>query len=104
MPVAAAHDLHLPRAGAGDGGSHLWPLITSIADDALDERKETPRLPQQRLGTIAKGRTIVLVTHRHSMLALVDRLIVLDRGKVVADGPKAGVLEALMGGRVQARE
>jgi ATP-binding cassette subfamily C protein LapB len=38
------------------------------------------------------------------MLSLVDRLIVLDRGKVVADGPKAGVLEALMGGRVQARE
>jgi ATP-binding cassette subfamily C protein LapB len=38
------------------------------------------------------------------MLALVDRLIVLDRGKVVADGPKSGVLEALMGGRVQARE
>jgi len=59
---------------------------------------------KQRLATIAKGKTVILVTHRHSMLALVDRLIVLDRGKVVADGPKAGVLEALMGGRVQARE
>ena len=31
-------------------------------------------------------------------------LATIDRGKVVADGPKSGVLEALMGGRVQARE
>ena len=39
--------------------------------------------------------TIILSTHRYSMLELVDRLVVLGNGKVVADGPKDKVLEAL---------
>jgi len=39
--------------------------------------------------------TIVLVTHRMAMLALVDRLIVMDRGRVIADGPRDEVLRAL---------
>jgi ATP-binding cassette subfamily C protein LapB len=39
--------------------------------------------------------TIVLVTHRMAMLALVDRLVVMDRGRVVADGPRDEVLKAL---------
>ena len=39
--------------------------------------------------------TIVLVTHRMAMLALVDRLIVMDRGRVLADGPRDDVLRAL---------
>ena len=52
-----------------------------------------------RLAQALPGKTFVLVTHRNSMLSLVDRLIVLDGGKVVADGPKAGVLDALMKGR-----
>jgi ATP-binding cassette subfamily C protein LapB len=38
------------------------------------------------------------------MLSLVDRLIVVDGGKIVADGPKATVLDALMKGRVKAAE
>ena len=41
------------------------------------------------------GTTIVLVTHRMAMLALVDRLIVMDRGRVVADGPRDEVLRVL---------
>ena len=82
----------------------LNPQILMFDEPTSSMDNSTEAAFKQRLGTIAKGRTIVLVTHRHSMLALVDRLIVLDRGKVVADGPKAGVLEALMGGRVQARE
>ena len=39
--------------------------------------------------------TIVLVTHRMAMLALVDRLVVMDRGRVVADGKRDDVLRAL---------
>ena len=39
--------------------------------------------------------TIVLVTHRMAMLALVDRLIVMDRGRIVADGPRDEVLHTL---------
>jgi ATP-binding cassette subfamily C protein LapB len=43
---------------------------------------------------------MVLVTHRTSLLELVDRLIVIDSGKIVADGPKAQVVEALQSGRI----
>ncbi|HUR43173.1 MAG TPA: type I secretion system permease/ATPase [Aestuariivirga sp.] len=39
--------------------------------------------------------TIIVSTHRYSMLDLVDRLIVLANGKIAADGPKEQVLEAL---------
>ncbi|MDF1760329.1 MAG: type I secretion system permease/ATPase [Coxiellaceae bacterium] len=40
-------------------------------------------------------RTLLLSTHKASMLSLVDRLIVMDHGKVAADGPKDEVLKAL---------
>lgn len=40
-------------------------------------------------------KTLILITHRASMLKLVDRLIVLDQGMVIADGPKEKVIEAL---------
>lgn len=39
--------------------------------------------------------SIVLVTHRMAMLALIDRLIVFDRGRIMADGPRDEVLRAL---------
>jgi ATP-binding cassette subfamily C protein LapB len=82
----------------------LNPQILMFDEPTSSMDNSTEAAFKQRLGAIARGKTMLLVTHRHSMLALVDRLIVLDRGKVVADGPKSGVLEALMGGRVQARE
>ena len=46
-----------------------------------------------------QGTTILLATHRMAMLALVDRLIVMDRGRIVADGPRDEVLKALMSQR-----
>ncbi|MCW0002331.1 type I secretion system permease/ATPase [Pararhizobium sp. YC-54] len=39
--------------------------------------------------------TVLISTHRHSMLQLTDRLLVLDRGRIVADGPKAEVIAQL---------
>ena len=47
-----------------------------------------------RLRTLADT-TIILVTHRMAMLGLVDRLIVFDRGRIVADGPRDEVLRVL---------
>ena len=43
---------------------------------------------------------VVLVTHRASLLSLVDRLLVVDRGQILADGPKAVVMEALKKGQI----
>jgi ATP-binding cassette subfamily C protein LapB len=45
--------------------------------------------------------TLILTTHKASMLELVDRVIVLDRGRLVADGPRQQVLEALQKGEVR---
>lgn len=47
---------------------------------------------------IGKNTTLVLITHKASMLDLVDRVIVMDNGRIVADGPKESVLTALRGG------
>ena len=58
---------------------------------------------RQRLERVLPGKTVLLITHRRSMLSLVDRLIILDGGKVVADGPKDDVLQALKGGRIKVR-
>jgi ATP-binding cassette subfamily C protein LapB len=44
---------------------------------------------------------MVVVTHRMSLLALADRVIVLDQGRVVADGPKDAILEAINSGKVK---
>ena len=55
---------------------------------------------RNRLHSLAQGKTVILITHRASMLSLVDRLVVLDNGHVVADGPKDSVIEALRKGRV----
>lgn len=55
---------------------------------------------KKRLGEFSQGRTMVLVTHRNSLLDLVDRLIVIDRGSIVCDGPKKQVVEALNSGKI----
>jgi len=53
-----------------------------------------------RIGAFAHDKTVVLVTHRTSMLAMVSRVIVIDGGKIVADGPRDRIMEALQSGRV----
>ncbi|MBU2886833.1 type I secretion system permease/ATPase [Gilvimarinus agarilyticus] len=47
-----------------------------------------------------EGKTMLAITHRTSLLSLVDRIIVVDAGKIVADGPKDQVVEALRQGRI----
>ncbi|MGH1463096.1 MAG: type I secretion system permease/ATPase [Neptuniibacter sp.] len=49
----------------------------------------------------SEKRTLLVVTHKMSLLSLVDRIVVMDAGRVVADGPKDSVLEALKQGRLQ---
>ena len=42
-----------------------------------------------------RNTTLIVSTHRYSMLELVDRLIVIEQGRVVADGVKEQVIQAL---------
>lgn len=48
-----------------------------------------------------QGKTVILITHRLSVLALVDRIIVMDNGKVIADGPKDEIFSKLSQGEIQ---
>jgi len=54
----------------------------------------------QRISAWAQHKTVLLVTHRTSLLSLVSRVIVIDGGKVVADGPRERIMEALQTGRI----
>ena len=56
----------------------------------------------QRMEQYMMGKTVILITHRHSVLRLVDRLIVMDDGKLVADGPKDEIIQKLQSGEIKA--
>ena len=56
---------------------------------------------RQSLKKYCQNKTLILVTHKPSMLELVDRLIVMDQGRIVADGPKDQVFEALREGKLR---
>jgi len=53
-----------------------------------------------QLAELIKGRTWLVVTHRNSLLEMVDRIIVIDNAKLVADGPRETVVQALQQGRI----
>lgn len=55
---------------------------------------------KERLRQFAEHKTLVIVTHRMSLMELAQRIIVIDDGCIVADGPKDKVTEALQSGRV----
>jgi ATP-binding cassette subfamily C protein LapB len=48
-----------------------------------------------RLQDELKDRTVVLITHRPQLLQLVQRIILLDRGRIVADGPRDKILQQI---------
>ncbi len=73
-------------------------LVLDEPTSAMDNTSED--LLRQRLQPYVQGKTLIIITHRASMLSLVERLAVLDNGRVVADGPKESVIEALRKGRV----
>jgi len=65
----------------------------------MDNRTEG--ILKQNLSGLIKDKTLLLITHRASLLEMVDRLVVIDNGAVVADGPRVSVLEALKHGQIR---
>ncbi|MGK2952423.1 MAG: type I secretion system permease/ATPase [Thiobacillus sp.] len=55
---------------------------------------------KRRLTEFSQGKTVLVISHRTSMLDLADRIIVMDGGRIVADGPKEQVVTALRQGRI----
>lgn len=110
-PSAQGFDLRIGERGEGLSGGQrqtvavarallLDPpvLIMDEPTNALDNRSEETF--KGKLEKTLPGKTFLLVTHRASLLSLVPRLIVLDGGRIVADGPKEQVMQALSGGKI----
>ncbi|MDR3413447.1 MAG: type I secretion system permease/ATPase [Formivibrio sp.] len=84
----------IARAVLNDPPVLLFDEPTSAMDHQSEERLKS------RMREFVAAKTLLLVTHRTSLLELVDRLIVVDQGQIVADGAKAQVVEALQQGRI----
>ena len=79
----------LARAFVGDPAAVLLDEPSS----ALDAQAEAGLIARLRKAT--QGKTLLVVTHRPSILKLVDRIIVLDKGRVLVDGPRDAVIAAM---------
>jgi ATP-binding cassette subfamily C protein LapB len=73
-------------------------LVMDEPSSSMDSQSEALLL--QRLKFVLDAKTLVLITHRPSLLELVDRLVVIDDGRVVADGPKEAIMRQLQSGGV----
>ena len=55
---------------------------------------------KQQLRQMKQDETLILITHKTGMLDVVERLIVMEHGHIVADGPKEQVLQTLRNGNI----
>jgi ATP-binding cassette subfamily C protein LapB len=104
--IANGYDLRLADRGEGLSGGQRQSIALARAlagrppvlvfdepTSAMDSQTETALI--QRLQEETKGRTLVLITHRPPLLALVSRIMLVDKGKVVMDGPRDEVLKQI---------
>lgn len=89
------------RQGVGIARAMLHEPSIVLLDEptsAMDHSGE--EFVKQRLKEATVGKTMMIISHRSSLFDLADRIIVIDHGKVVADGAKEQVIEALRTGKV----
>ncbi|MFV0127678.1 ABC transporter ATP-binding protein [Streptomyces sp. HMX112] len=65
-------------------------LILDEATSSLDIPGE--RAVQRAMGTVLRGRTAVVIAHRLSTVEIADRVLVMDAGRIVEDGPPAELI------------
>ncbi len=76
-------------------------LLMDEPTASLDARAEKQFV--RSMAHVTQDRSFVLITHKMHLLGLVDRVIVLDHGHIVADGPKDEIVKQLNQGQVAAR-
>lgn len=74
-------------------------MVLDEPTNGLDSGTEKAAI--DALKTASKQDTLIVITHKPALLALVDRLIVFDNGRIVADGKKDAVLRQLSVGRIK---
>ena len=104
-------DMHIGEQGKGLSGGQKQSVAIARAminqpdlflfdelSAAMDNQTEHEVI--QNIKSLTQDKTLILSTHRTSLLSLVDRIIVMDAGKIVADGAKEKVLDALKRGLI----
>lgn len=77
---------------------HAPILLMDEPTSAMDYSTEAT--VAANIAKFCKGRTLVVATHRSTLLTLCDRIIVMDSGRIVADGPRESVMAALSSGKI----
>jgi ATP-binding cassette, subfamily C, bacterial LapB len=111
--LANGYELRLADRGEGLSGGQRQSIAIAralagrpsvmIMDEptsAMDAQTEAGLI--KRLKEEMAGRTMIVITHRPALLALVDRIIVMENGQIAADGPRDAVLKKLSGQRAAA--
>jgi ATP-binding cassette subfamily C protein LapB len=104
--IANGYDLRLADRGEGLSGGQRQSIALARAlagrppvlvfdepTSAMDAQTETALI--HRLREEMKDRTLVLITHRPPLLALVSRIMLIEKGKVAMDGPRDEVLKQI---------
>jgi ATP-binding cassette subfamily C protein LapB len=73
-------------------------LLLDEPTSAMDYASEAQL--KERVSKFGEHKTMIIVTHRTSLMDLADRIIVMDDGVIVADGSKEKVIAALAAGQV----
>ena len=104
--IANGYDRRLADRGEGLSGGQRQSIAIARAlatrpavlvfdepSSAMDQQTESALL--DRLEKDLTGRTFLVITHRTPFLRLVQRVIIVDRGKIVADGPRDQIISKL---------
>jgi ATP-binding cassette, subfamily C, bacterial LapB len=98
----AGYDLLVGERGEGLSGGERQsvtlaralisdPNIIMLDEPTNSMDKQTEKSFINRLQNIVSTKTLIVVTHKTSLLQLVDRVIIVDNGKIIVDGPKETV-------------
>lgn len=111
--IANGYDLILADRGEGLSGGQRQSIAIARAlagrppilifdepTSAMDATTEAQLIG--RLELELKGRTFVLITHRPALLKLVERVVIVEAGKIAADGPRDAILKKLQQPRAAA--
>lgn len=88
----------LARALVSNPNIMIFDEPTNSMDDLSEEQFKN------KVANIVKDKTVIVITHRPSILSIVDRLIVVDDGKIIADGPKAKIISSFSNGKKVAKK